>query len=204
MADDRPIFDRMLAAQERIGKISKDKTNPFFKSKYADINIIIEMVKPILNEEGILFMQPLSNVDGKPAITTILMHDKESIEYTTVFPDLPKPAEGKKSNPFQDMGSAITYYRRYALISILGLEAEDTDGNITSSQPSAPKKEQPKAQPTAQSKQAGSAKEIPTCSICEKPMRQQANNPDKYFCRHEKDGKTTWGKPIFTNQNSIK
>ena len=199
MPDDTPLFDRLLKVQERIGKISKDKTNPFFESKYADINIIIEMVKPILNEEGILFMQPLSNVDGKPGITTILIHGTEKIEYTTVFPDLPKPKEGKKSNPFQDMGSAITYYRRYALISILGLEAEDTDGNITSSQPSTPKKEQSKTQPP----QAGSAKEIPTCSICGKEMKPQSNNPAKFFCRHEKDGVTQWGKPVFENQEKV-
>ena len=199
MSDDTPLFNRMLAAQERIGKISKDKTNPFFKSKYADINIIIEMVKPILNEEGILFMQPLSNVDGKPAITTILMHDKESIEYTTVFPDLPKPVEGKKSNPFQDMGSAITYYRRYALISILGLEAEDTDGNTTSSQSTAPKKKQPKAQ----SQQAESEKEIPVCNLCGKEMRPQKSNPSKWFCKHEKDGKVQWGTPVWKDQTKV-
>ena len=200
MSDDRTLFNRLLVAQEKIGKISKDKENPFFKSKYADINIIIEMVKPILNEEGILFLQPLSNVDGKPAITTILMHGKESIEYTTVFPDLPKPLEGKKSNPFQDMGSAITYYRRYALISILGLEAEDTDGNI-SAQPSAPKKEQQKTQ----SSQAGSAKEIPTCSICQLPMkRTKPGSKNDWFCKHTEKGSTRWGKPIFVDQNSIK
>ena len=121
MTNERTLFERLLAAQEKIGKISKDNENPFFKSKYADINIIIDMVKPILNEEGILFMQPLDNVDGKPAITTILWHGDECAEYTTVFPALPNPAEGKKSNPFQEMGSAITDYRRYALISILGL-----------------------------------------------------------------------------------
>ena len=198
MPDKITLFDRMLAAQEQIGKISKDKTNPFFKSKYADINIIIEMVKPILNEEGILFMQPLSNVDGKPAITTILMHDKESIEYTTVFPDLPKPVEGKKSNPFQDMGSAITYYRRYALISILGLEAEDDDGNAAS-RPNAPKKEQPKEQP----KQTESEKEIPTCNLCGKEMRPQKSNPSKWFCKHEKDGKIQWGAPVWKDQTKV-
>jgi hypothetical protein len=199
MADERTLFDRLFKVQERIGKISKDKTNPFFESKYADINTVLEMIKPILHEEGILFMQPLSNVDGKPAITTILIHGKESIEYTTVFPDLPKPKEGKKSNPFQDMGSAITYYRRYALISILGLEAEDIDGNITSSQPSAPRKEQPKAQ----SKQAESEKEIPTCSICQQPMKPQKTNPDKWFCKHTEKGVTKWGKEVWKDQKKV-
>lgn len=199
MDDERTLFERMLAAQQKIGVVSKDKRNPFFKSKYADINIIIEMVKPILNGEGILFMQPLSNVDGKPAITTILMDGKERIEYTTVFPDLPQHVEGKKSNPFQDMGSAITYYRRYALISALGLEAEDDDGNAAP-QSSAPNKGMSKGPPNTQSERAGSAKETPTCSICGEPMRQQKNNSEKYFCKHTEDGTTRWGKPVYNSQ----
>lgn len=188
---ERPLFDRLLSAQERIGTISKDKTNPFFGSKYADINIIIDMVKPILNEEEILFMQPLSNVDGKPAITTILMHGAESIEYTTMLPDLPQPKEGKKSNPAQEMGSGITYYRRYALISILGLEATDDDGNAMTQ--SAPKKAQSKAQPQEE------VKEIPNCSICGNPMKPQKNNPAKFFCKHDEDGVTKWGKEVWAD-----
>ena len=192
MTNERTLFERLLAAQEKIGKISKDKENPFFKSKYADINIVIDMIKPILNEEGILFMQPLSNVDGKPAITTILRHNQDSIEYTTVFPDLPKPAEGKKSNPFQDMGSAITYYRRYALISILGLESTDDDAN---SAPNTPQKENSKQK--SQPEQTGNVNEVPTCSICHQPMKPQKNDKTKFFCKHDDDGNVKWGKPEY-------
>ena len=192
MTNERTLFERLLAAQEKIGKISKDKENPFFKSKYADINIIIDMIKPILNEEGILFMQPLSNVDGKPAITTILRNNQDSIEYTTVFPGLPKPAEGKKSNPFQEMGSAITYYRRYALISILGLESTDDDAN---SAPTAPQKENPKQK--SQPEQTGNVNEIPMCSICNQPMKPQKNDKTKFFCKHDDNGTTKWGKAVY-------
>ena len=192
MTNERTLFERLLTAQAAIGKISKDKENPFFKSKYADINVVIDMVKPILNENGILFMQPLSNVDGKPAITTILRHGEESIEHTTVFPDLPKPSEGKKSNPFQEMGSAITYYRRYALISILGLESTDDDAN---SAPTAPQKE--KTKPKAQPEQTGNVNEIPTCSICHQPMKPQKNDKTKFFCKHDDGGTVRWGKPAY-------
>lgn len=192
MTNERTLFERLLAAQEKIGKISNDKENPFFKSKYADINIIIDMVKPILNEERILFLQPLSEVDGKPAITTILRHGVESIEYTTVFPELPKPAEGKKSNPFQEMGSAITYYRRYALISILGLESTDDDAN---SAPTTPHKEEPK--PKAHPEQTGNVNYVPTCSICHQPMKPRKNDKTKFFCKHDDGGTVQWGKPEY-------
>lgn len=194
------LFERLLASQSEIGKISKDKENPFFKSKYADINVVIDMIKPILNKHGILFMQPLTNVGGKPAITTILVHGEERIEYTTVFPDLPKPADGKESNPFQEMGSAITYYRRYALISILGLEATDDDANSapTATQNSKPvhAQQQPKQPPT----QKGNPTEIPTCNICQNPMKPQKNDKTKFFCKHEDGGNVTWGKPVYQKE----
>ena len=190
--DKKTLFERLLAAQEKIGKISKDKENPFCKSKYADINIVLDMIKPILNKEGILFMQPLSNVDGKPAITTILRHEDECIEYTIMFPDLPKPAEGKKSNQFQEMGGAITYYRRYALISILGIESTDDDAN---SAPTPPQKE--KSKPKAQPEQTGNVNDVPTCSICHNPTKPQKNDKTKFFCKHDDGGTVQWGKPEY-------
>ena len=184
MAEERKLFDRLLSAQSRIGIILKDMTNPFFKSNYADINTIIDMVKPILNEEGLLVLQPLSHVNGKPAIQTVIMYKGDAISETTVIPEDPNP---------QKMGSSITYFRRYALQSMLCLQAADDDGN-TAAQPSAPKKEQPKAQ------QPDGAKEIPTCSICKQPMRAQAGNPDKYFCKHVDNNVTKWGKPVYIGQ----
>lgn len=193
MPDDRPIFERLLAAQERIGVISKDQTNPFYRHKYADINTIIDMVKPILNDEGLLLLQPLSNIDGKPAIKTIIMCKDGEISDTIALPE--------DQNP-QKMGSAITYFRRYALQSMLFMQAEDDDGNAAAPQ-SAPKKEQPKEQPTAQSKQAGSEKEIPTCSICQQPMKPQKTNPDKWFCKHAEKGVTKWGKEVWKDQKKV-
>lgn len=189
MSDDRSLFERLLAAQERIGVISKDQTNPFYEHKYADINTIIDMVKPILNDEGLLLLQPLSNIDGKPAIKTIIMCKDGETSDTIVLPE--------DQNP-QKMGSAITYFRRYALQSMLFMQAEDDDGNAAAPQ-SAPKKDKPKAQ----SKQAGSEKEIPTCNLCGKEMRPQKSNPSKWFCKHEKDGKVQWGTPVWKDQDTL-
>lgn len=179
MDDERTTFDRLLSAQKKIGVISKDHTNPFYNSKYADINSILEMVKPILNDEGLLLLQPLSNVDGKPAITTIIVHGKDMISETIVMPEDPNP---------QKMGSTITYYRRYGIVSILCLESEDDDGNAASTQAN-------RVKDTPPAENAGTCAEIPTCSICGKKMRAQKNNSDKFFCKHEENGKTVWGKP---------
>ena len=214
MPDDRPIFDRLLAAQKEITAIPKEQTNPHFDHKYADVNAILKIIKPVLNKHGLLLMQTLTHIDGKAAITTTVMCEGGKIEATAPIPEPPTPAPGKRGNTFQDMGSAFTYWRRYALAAMFALEAEDDDANsLTSEAPaptsakgtqsSTPKKEQPKEQPKTQSSQAGSAKEIPTCSICGKNMKPQSNNPAKFFCRHEKDGVTQWGTPIYADQKKV-
>ena len=193
MSDKITLFDRLFAVQNELEVVSKTQENDFFNSKFANINDVLEMVLPILNKHGILLLQPLTHVDGKPAIKTILMHGAERIEEIMVLHEDPNP---------QKMGSGYTYGRRHALISAIGVRTgDDDDGALASGtqKPTAPKKEQPKAQ----SKQAGSAKDIPTCSICGKNMKPQSNNPAKFFCRHEKDGVTQWGKPVFENQEKV-
>lgn len=124
------MLNKLLDIQKKIGKISKDETNPFFKSKYFDINGLLEALKPVLNEEGLVVIQPLTHIDGKPAIATILYNailadpkSGEKIEYITPLPESSDP---------QKMGSAITYFRRYALQSMFLLQAEDDDGNKAS------------------------------------------------------------------------
>lgn len=119
-------MEKLLEFQMKVSSISKDSENPFFKSKYFDINKLLETIKPVLNEMKIVILQPLRNVEGRPAVGTVL-YDTESkktlLDDTITLPDLQDP---------QKMGSAITYYRRYGLQSALGLEAEDDDGNLAS------------------------------------------------------------------------
>ena len=118
-------MEKLFKLINEIGKISKDKTNPFYKSSYFDINTLMEQLKPLLEKHKLLLMQPLTNIDGRPAIQTVI-YNIESADKKVLFsneitlPDLQDP---------QKMGSCITYYRRYALQSALCLEAEDDDGN---------------------------------------------------------------------------
>jgi hypothetical protein len=104
--------------------VKKEKENPYFKSKYADINMILELLYPQLEKEGLTLSQPLTTIDGKPAIKTIITDGTEKIEEITLIPDL---------QDAQKMGSVITYFRRYSLVSIFGLMTEeDDDGNLAS------------------------------------------------------------------------
>lgn len=115
------IYKKLLEAKKNIGAITKDSKNPFFKSNYFDINSLLKEVEPILQKEGLLLLQPI--MDGR-VITELI--DSETNEKVSSFIDLPI------LNDPQKLGSAITYYRRYTLQSLLGLQAEDDDGNNAS------------------------------------------------------------------------
>jgi len=68
--------NKLLEFQKKVGAITKDETNPFFKSKYFDINGLIKDIKPVLDELGLVLVQPLIVIEGKNALNTIL-HDGE-------------------------------------------------------------------------------------------------------------------------------
>ena|SRR3990167_3168094 len=115
------IYTKVSNIQQKIGKLSKDKTNPFFKSSYFDINSLLEQLQPLLKEEGLVILQPLTTKAGRPALETVLTTDdgNDKITSSIVLPDLQDP---------QKMGSVITYFRRYSLQSLFALQAEDDDG----------------------------------------------------------------------------
>ena len=130
-------MNKILLFQQKVGAISKDSTNPYFKSKYFDIIKLIEEVKPILNELGLVLLQPLDNINGKPALRTIIYDVNEGgysaiVDFAITIPENPDP---------QKMGSIITYYRRYAIQSLLFLQAEDDDGNSATQIPKMTEKE---------------------------------------------------------------
>jgi hypothetical protein len=120
------MYKKLLAIQQEIGAIKKDATNPFYKSKYFDINSLLEQVKPILNKHGVVLLQGLTNIDGKLSLQTTLVDADKPEHYVDSKCPLPEMADPQKT------GSAITYFRRYALQSLLALEAEDDDGNYAS------------------------------------------------------------------------
>ena len=123
------LHQKVYKCKLAIGKVTKNANNPHFKKSYADLNAIIEAVEPILLENGLLLLQP---IHGNSVCTQII--DVESGNMMESCMDLPTGIDPQK------MGSAITYYRRYTLQSILSLQAVDDDGHSASQ----PVKEQPK------------------------------------------------------------
>ena len=122
--------------QANIGKVKKEATNPFFKSKYASLANILDVIQKPLADAGLSFCQ----LPDEECLTTILMHDSgEWIEATYCMPVA-------KLNDPQAMGSAITYARRYALGSILGLNIDEDDDGEKAMQRNQPQ-EKPQEKP---------------------------------------------------------
>ena len=113
-------------AQSEMGGVAKGKTNPFYKSSYADINSCIEACMPALNKHGLSISQGnrFCNTSGY-YITTTLLH--ESGQW--LRSEIRMPLTNKKDA--QEIGSACTYGRRYGLTSMVGLAQVDDDGNAT-------------------------------------------------------------------------
>lgn len=119
--------NKLLEFQKRVSAISKDSVNPFFKSKYFDVNTVIDTIKPILNEVGLVVAQPLGIHDSRNVLTTeVLDGDKVILSSTMYLPEQPD---------VQKLGAAITYIRRYALVSLLLLQGEEDDDGNKASQP---------------------------------------------------------------------
>jgi hypothetical protein len=115
------LYPKLHAAKQKIGKVVKNSTNPHFKNKYADINGLIETVEPILLEQGLLLLQPIA--EGIISTSIIDIESGQSVVSSMRLPDIQDP---------QKVGSAVTYYRRYTLQSLLSLQAEDDDANSAS------------------------------------------------------------------------
>lgn len=112
----------ILEAQKDIGAALKSSKNPYFKSKYADLTVVIDAVKEPLNKHGIAFLQAVdANGEGSPVIDTILLHSSGQYLSTRT------PVFCSKPNDPQAFGSGVTYSKRYALQAILGLPTEDDD-----------------------------------------------------------------------------
>lgn len=112
---------KLLAFQKEVGVISKDGKNPHFKSTYATLQNILSEVKPLLSKFNLIVVQPV--IDDK--VYTIII-DSESGEESKSCISLPVGLTP------QQLGSAITYYRRYLLAGTLALELDDDDANTAS------------------------------------------------------------------------
>lgn len=112
-------------AQGKIQNPSKDSSNPFFKSKYADLATVLESVRPVFSEHDLSVVQMPFNDGSNLGVTTRLMH--KSGQWLEDSVSLPLQV---KKNMAQEAGAVVTYLRRYALAALAGIYQDDPDGNI--------------------------------------------------------------------------
>jgi hypothetical protein len=126
----------LVAAQAELKNPTKNKQNPHLRNWYADLGAVLESVLPTFTKHGLAVVQLPCEMEGEPALTTILLHKSgEWLETTTRI----RPV---KSDP-QGVGSAQSYARRYALMALAGCVGDDDDDGEQASRPAKP---QPKGQ----------------------------------------------------------
>ncbi len=144
------IMAALVAAQGDLTNPPKDKTanTGTFKYAYADLAGILDHVRPILARHGLAVTQDVRMEDGRLLIHTRLLHKSgESLDYG--------PLAGTVGSKWQDVGSGITYARRYALQAVLGIAADeddvqsDKDDDAASATPPATARSKPTSKPKA-------------------------------------------------------
>lgn len=117
----------LAKAQGEIKSAVKDATNPFFRSNYADLPSVVKACKASLAANDIAYIQTTDFLESETWLETILAHS--SGEWVSGR----YPVRPVKNDP-QGMGSAITYARRYALASMVGVVAENEDDDAEADQ----------------------------------------------------------------------
>lgn len=140
----KELAEALAKAQADIAEAEKGQTNPHFGKAYATLADIWGACRKQLTDHGLSVIQSPSTQDGAVVLTTLLLHTSGQ----WIQGELSIPLGGKVTA--QNIGSAITYARRYALGAFASVAPEDDDGNEASKAPGEAKKpppQQPKADP---------------------------------------------------------
>lgn len=174
------LMDALRIAQGKFDPVLRDATNPLYKKKYATLSGVIAATQPTLAENGLVISQPaISDLAQRGAgVTTLLFHSSGEFMSSDLL--LPAAGEGKNDTErytAQTAAAAITYARRNAYLSIIGISPEDDDGNAASGHASATSTQtqrptQAPTKPTTAAHQSSGAK--PTVSQSSTPTKTQS------------------------------
>lgn len=131
------IYAKLLEFQKLGITLKKDGNNPYFESSYVTLNEVLDKVKKPLNDLGVVIVQapgcatygeenePFATYTADGGLWTMLVDTEDKTQVECFVPYV-------NATDMQKLGGAITYARRYSLITLLGLEDEDDDGNTAS------------------------------------------------------------------------
>ena len=119
----KQITAALCAFQAEVANVKKTSDNPFFKSKYAKLEDILNEYRPIQTKHGLFISQsPVSDANGRVGVVTGIYHTSGEYKISEPF-----YLTLTKNDP-QGAGSGITYARRYSLAAEIGIQQEDDDG----------------------------------------------------------------------------
>jgi hypothetical protein len=121
-AGHKTLAEALLGFQGEAPALQKDAINPHFKNKYVSLDKLMSEVTPVLGRHGLVWItNPSRFPDGAPSLAYKLLHapSGESVEGEMSL-------MLTKQDP-QGQGSAVTYARRYSLMAVLGLVANEDD-----------------------------------------------------------------------------
>lgn len=123
--NNKNIAKALFNVKKKLGSVAKTSNNPFFKSKYADLNAHLDVAEPLLEENGCFVTQGsrFDSVTGATVGVTRIVH-ADSGEYAETEMRLVL-----SKDDMQTLGAALTYSRRFNLSALLAMKAEDDDGN---------------------------------------------------------------------------
>jgi hypothetical protein len=188
----------IAAAQANMSNAIKDAKNPHFKSNYASLAAVRDVVIPAFAAEGVAILQPIEGENGCCCVRTLLMWGDQTIEAGNCSIPI-----GNGRNAAQDVGSVATYLRRYQLAAVGGIGQEDDDAQ------SQTRKQPQRREPVNQYPAMPGAK----CPACGGRVHDNRKNPhcvsnggDQpfFYCLEDKactayNGTVPWGE--FTDPN---
>jgi hypothetical protein len=117
-----PIYAALLAVQGELSSVARDSVNPHFNKSYASLGAVLDVVRPVLQKNGLVLIQaPAVGDTSELRLETFVIHAVSGTKFTFEA----KIPLGKQDP--QGWASALTYARRYVLLSIFGLKTADDD-----------------------------------------------------------------------------
>ncbi len=160
------VWKAILAVQKKVSVLAKDSENPFYKSSYLSLPELVRQLAPVLADNGLVVSQ---HPKAEGEVETMVVHAEsgEIVQSTIKLP--------LKDQTPQGAGSAISYARRYALMAIFNIAAEDDDAETTAGRGSNVRP----ARPTPTRASASAAKAPAANTTYEKALKQIGAMSDK-------------------------
>jgi hypothetical protein len=175
------VLTQIMKAKNEMGSaVRKDASNPFHKSRYATLGAHLELSESVLFNHGLLMIHTPNMIDGHHILIATI-HHPDSGQWVKSYLPLPNP-----KNDSQGIGASVTYMRRYSINSMLGLNAEDDDGETASGRGQYTKKENQEQGKKADNsnKSKVNAQQIQSIKYLEAKLDKTAK--DKLYARMEK------------------